>query len=111
MTHSKTVQISPIIGPLGAALTLDSLPPSHTKRWISRRKAEVVVAVNSGLLSLEQACERYALSDEEFLSWARSFKDFGLSGLQATHILTKGLVRPTASRRRPKAEGQPHTTV
>jgi hypothetical protein len=98
---------------LGAVLTLDSLPSSHTKRWISRRKAEVVVAVNNGLLSMEQACERYALSDEEFLAWARSFKDFGLSGLQATQILTKGPARPVTSRRRPKPlpSDQSHTLV
>jgi hypothetical protein len=32
------------------------LPPSDTKRWVMRRKADVVSAVRCGLLTLEQAC-------------------------------------------------------
>src|SRR3546814_7838029 len=60
-----------IIGPGGRPLTLDDLPPPETKRWVSRRKAEVVTAVRQGLLSLEDACRRYNLSMEEFLSWQR----------------------------------------
>jgi Protein of unknown function (DUF1153) len=39
---------------------------------VVRRKAEVVAAVRRGLLSLEQACSRYALSAEEYLSWQNS---------------------------------------
>ena len=31
-----------------------------------RRKAEVVAAVRGGLLSLEEACSRYALNSDEF---------------------------------------------
>jgi hypothetical protein len=76
----------PAIGPLGLALTLDDLPSPSTKRWVSRRKAEVVIAVHSGLLTLQQACERYALSQEEFLSWSQSFKAYGLKGLSATRL-------------------------
>lgn len=91
-----------VIGPLGHALTLDNLPPPHTKRWVSRRKAEIVIAVNSGLLSLNEACDRYALSQEEFMAWAGSFRDFGLEGLHVTRALTEGERRPLASRRRVK---------
>src|SRR5215468_5840731 len=39
------------------------------KRWVIRRKAEVVAAVRDGLLTLEEACSRYMLTVEEFLSW------------------------------------------
>jgi len=51
-----------VIGPGGRHLTLADLPPADTKRWVVRRKAEVVAALRGGLLSLEEACSRYALS-------------------------------------------------
>ena len=60
-----------VIGPAGEPLTIDDLPPPETKRWVIRRKAEVVAAVRNGLISLEEACNRYKLSVEEFLSWQR----------------------------------------
>jgi len=72
-------------GPDGTALTLDNLPSPSTVRWVMRRKSEIVAAVRGGLLSLEDACERYAISMEEFLSWKRAMDDFGPAGLQATH--------------------------
>jgi hypothetical protein len=75
-----------VIGPDGAPLTIANLPPSGTKRWVIRRKAEVVSAVRGGLLSLEEACERYGLTVDEFLSWQRSIDKHGLAGLRATRI-------------------------
>lgn len=41
----------------------------NTVRWVPSRKAEVVDAVRNGFLRLDEACERYALSIEEFLAW------------------------------------------
>ncbi len=61
------------------------LPPAGTMRWVPRRKAQVVAAVRGGALSLDDACERYALTVEEFLSWQRAIDRFGLAGLRATH--------------------------
>ncbi|HEX6979954.1 MAG TPA: DUF1153 domain-containing protein [Alphaproteobacteria bacterium] len=66
--------------------SLDHLPPPNTKRWVIRRKAAVVAAVRTGLLSLEDACERYQLSVEEFLSWQRLIDRHGLPGLRATRL-------------------------
>ena len=60
------------------------LPPVGT-RWVPRRKAQVVTAVRGGALSLDEACRRYALTVEEFLSWQRAIDKFGLDGLRATH--------------------------
>ena len=57
------------MGPDGSPLTIADLPPPGTKRWVIRRKAEVVAAVGGGLLSLEQACSRYTLTVDEFLVW------------------------------------------
>ena len=74
-----------VIGPDGLPMTFADLPPTGTTRWVARRKAQVVAAVRGGLLSLEQASERYALTAEEFMSWRNAVDRFGLQGLRATH--------------------------
>jgi len=75
-----------VIGPDGSPLTIADLPSRSTKRWVIRRKAEVVAAVRGGLISLDEACERYQLTVDEFLSWQRSIDRHGLPGLRATRI-------------------------
>jgi hypothetical protein len=35
---------------------------------------------------MEEALRRYQLTEEEFLSWQRSFESHGLPGLRATRI-------------------------
>lgn len=75
-----------VIGPDGSPLTVADLPPRDTKRWVIRRKAEVVYAVRGGLLSIDEACERYTLTVDEFLSWQRSIDKHGLAGLRTTRL-------------------------
>ena len=75
-----------VIGPDGRTLTMADLPKPDTARWVTRRKAEVVAAVQGGLISLEDACDRYSLSVEEFLSWQHGIARHGLDGLRATHV-------------------------
>ena len=70
----------------GSPLTIADLPPSNTKRWVSRRKANVVAAVNGGLITLDDACRRYTLTVEEFLSWQKAIERFGVPGLRATRV-------------------------
>ena len=48
------------------------LPPPGLKRWRARDKALVVAAVRHGVMTFNEACARYRLSAEEYLSW-RSF--------------------------------------
>ena len=62
------------------------LPAPGTQRWIARRKAQVVAAVKVGVLTLEEACARYSLSAEEFLSWQRDLTQHGISGLRSTRV-------------------------
>ena len=62
------------------------LPPPNTKRWVVRRKAEVLAALRSGTITMEEACRRYALSEEELLAWRRAFEASGLPGLRATRL-------------------------
>ena len=38
--------------------------------------------LNPGLLSLEEACRRYTLTVDEFLSWQMSIDQHGLAGLR-----------------------------
>jgi len=75
-----------IVGPAGQRLSIDDLPPPNTKRWVVRRKAEVVTAVRAGLITLEDACRRYTLSVEEFASWQDLVDHYGVRGLRATRI-------------------------
>ena len=86
MSEQYRPRVRYVIGPDGSPLTVADLPPKNTKRWVVRRKAEVVAAVRGGLLSLEEACERYMLTVEEFLSWQRSIERNGVRGLRATRI-------------------------
>jgi hypothetical protein len=71
-----------VIGPLGNPITLADLPRVGTLRWVARRKAEIVAAVEGGLLSTESACAMYTLSLDELLSWQRNLARRGIRGLR-----------------------------
>lgn len=72
--------------PDGTVLTRADLPPATTRRWVASRKAAVVRGVLYGLLSQEEALERYALSEEEFVTWVRAVSDHGEDALKATAV-------------------------
>jgi Protein of unknown function (DUF1153) len=86
MLENQKIRPARVIGPLGESLTVDSLPPPGTTRWVVRRKAEVVAAVNGGLLTVSEVCERYDLTLEEFASWQRAIDRSGMPGLRVTRI-------------------------
>ena len=77
------------------------LPPANTRRWVVRRKAAVVAAVQSGEITLEEACRRYELTEEEFRSWQRDYERHGLAGLRATRV-QQYRPAPTPRPRRPR---------
>ena len=60
--------------------------PLPTQRWTGRRKAAVVEAVRGGWIPIEEACQLYQISVEEFLTWERDFDRHGLPGLRTTRI-------------------------
>lgn len=62
------------------------LPPSDTKRWVARRKAEIVDAVRNGKMNIEDACRYYRLSTEEFAAWERAIEAHGVAGLRVTRL-------------------------
>lgn len=77
-------------GPTGL-LTKKSLPASVGVRWTERRKAEVPIAMNAGLLSTEEALRFYGLSTKELSSSQLFLRSSGMPGLRAT--TPEGLVK------------------
>jgi hypothetical protein len=53
---------------------------------VARRKAAVVAAVRQGVITREEACRRYELSEEQLSSWQRSFEAYGVNGLRVTQL-------------------------
>ncbi len=86
MLENQSFRPASAIGPLGEPMTLDTLPPPGTTRWVVRRKAEVVAAVKGGLLSAEDACSRYGLTVEEFAAWQQAVDRSGMPGLRVTRV-------------------------
>src|SRR5262249_42180932 len=74
----------------GAVFLMDQkfeaiLPKVSTRRWVARCKMAIVDGVRRGELTLSEACARYQLSEEEFLSWERALNACGPPGLRTTH--------------------------
>jgi len=86
MKDTNDLDMDYVIGPDGQRLTKNDLPPTNTRRWVIRRKAEVVAAVRGGLLGLEEACDTYSLSSEEYALWEKAIDDHGIQGLRTTRI-------------------------
>ena len=72
--------------PDGRKLTRSDLPPPDTKRWVSRRKAIVLAAVEHGLIDAEEAQIRYQISAEELETWRAAVKQHGAAALRTTAL-------------------------
>jgi hypothetical protein len=72
--------------PDGSKLTRSDLPPVNTKRWVARRKATVVAAVDHGLIQASEACSMYRLSDEELETWRSAVHRHGAAALRVTAL-------------------------
>jgi len=93
--RADSVRPLEVPGPLGKPITLETLPPPDTRRWVVRRKAEVIAAIRGGLLTAAEACARYRLSPEELELWQESIDRAGVPGLRVTRIqLYKDYVAP-----------------
>lgn len=75
-----------VVLPDGSKLTRSDLPPANTQRWVARRKAVVVAAVDHGLLGAKEACEMYRLSEEELEIWRDAVRRHGAAALRVTAI-------------------------
>jgi Protein of unknown function (DUF1153) len=72
--------------PDGSILSRADLPPPETRRWVASRKAVVVKAVTSGLITRSEALDRYALSEEELSLWFGAVEQHGEVALKVTTI-------------------------
>ena len=72
--------------PDGSVMTRADLPPEDTVRWVASRKAAVARAVVHGLLTQEQALDRYSLSEDELQQWLQALARFGEKALKATSV-------------------------
>ncbi len=72
--------------PDGTVMTRADLPAAETRRWVASRKACVVRAVASGLLSRDDAKQTYSLSDDELHEWEAAVRDHGEVALKATAL-------------------------
>lgn len=73
-----------VLLPDGRRMTRADLPAPDTRRWVASRKAAVARAVTHGLITAEEACDRYRLSVEELAAWCTACARDGESGLRAT---------------------------
>lgn len=64
----------------------DDLPPVNTTRWVARRKAEILTAIESGRLTRAEACARYGISEAELRLWERAVECAGVPGLRVTRV-------------------------
>lgn len=72
--------------PDGTVMTRADLPPASTRRWVASRKAAVVQAVTSGLISRATAVDTYGLSEEEFDEWQSAVNQHGEGALRTTWL-------------------------
>jgi len=84
-----------VIGPLGERLTLDMLPEPGTHRWVIRRKAELVAAVEGKLLPVNELLRRYRISPTEYESWKAAVDRHGLAGLKTARSRPQRLLAGT----------------
>ena len=70
--------------------------PAPRQRWTVRRKAAVIEAVRGGWVPIEDVCELYNVSVDEFLAWERDIDRYGVPGLRSTRYQ---IYRQTDARR------------
>jgi hypothetical protein len=75
-----------VVLPDGSRLTRSDLPAADTNRWVAKRKAVVVAAVDHGLIEASEACEMYGISDEELDAWRHAMSRHGTSALRITSL-------------------------
>lgn len=72
--------------PDGTAMTRADLPPRDTRRWVASRKAAVVRAIATRLVTRDWALEHWGLSEDELIGWEQAVARHGEEALKATHL-------------------------
>lgn len=72
---------------VGATPLADAdLPPVNTRRWVIRRKAQVLRAIEDGRITRAEACAMYNISEAELRLWERAIACAGVPGLRVTRV-------------------------
>jgi hypothetical protein len=77
-----------------------SLPLQGNVRWTAWRKRDVVIALRSGVITADDAIERYRLSREELRDWIEGFERHGVAGLHLKRKRWAPAIAARASRAR-----------
>lgn len=72
--------------PDGQVMTRADLPAGSTVRWVASRKAAVVRGVLYGLISQDEAQQRYSISKDEFIEWVSAVSSHGEEALKTTFL-------------------------
>jgi hypothetical protein len=62
-------------------LRLTDLPEPGTRRWTGLRKVQVLGAVRGGLITRDEAWNRYGLTETELNNWDAQYQTSGVRGL------------------------------
>ena len=89
MKNNQRGNAKAVFGPNGNLLTAADLPLLNNQRWVANTKAELLAAVRGGLLTLNEACERYGITTEEYFAWRDAMARFGIAGLHEKNVQTK----------------------
>jgi hypothetical protein len=81
--HNETLARIPWTHRPSRNLSVQELPVPQITRWNPQRKAEVILAISSGLISAEAACLRYQITPEELSVWQSAYLRYGIGGLKA----------------------------
>jgi hypothetical protein len=90
VTQNGQSSVIYVIGADGDIITRGSLPPSSTQYWRIRLKAKVVAAVESEMITLEEACAKYRMSAEEYFEWRRRVEQSGLAVWETRYAKPQG---------------------
>ena len=86
MTEHYRPRVRYVIGPDGSPADRRRSPAARYQALGDPPQGRGGGCCSRRLISLEEACERYTLTVDEFLSWQRSIDKHGLPGLRATRI-------------------------
>lgn len=102
MTKYQNLEALRVASPLDRIMAGNGLPSPTTTRWVASRKAQVVAAVETGIMTIEQVMARYNLSAEEFAGWQRALQRDGVNGLRVAAVQKDRATRRNHRRMRPR---------
>lgn len=79
----------------GNVITPNDLPSPETIRWTPNKKFIVVQAIKGGLITKEEALDRWGMLENELRIWEEGFKSHGVNGLKTTHYQKRSRSKPS----------------